>query len=85
MNYSPKRIFRVLMIMVVVFLAVFGTRWYNYITNTKTPYDEEGIEINRRLPAPLRNWGCQQLEATFTQLPPPIGCRSDDNPLKWRG
>lgn len=34
-----------------------GWRWYRYVTAGPTPYDEVGIEVNRRLPDLLRTWG----------------------------
>ena len=31
-----------------------GYRWYDYVANAASPYDEIGIDINSRLPEPLR-------------------------------
>lgn len=44
-----------------IILAAVGTvgwRWYHYVTAGASPYDEVGIEVNRRLPESLRAWGC---------------------------
>ena len=38
-------------------VGTLGWRWYRYVTAGDTPYDEVGIEINLRLPEPLRAWG----------------------------
>ena len=35
-------------------LGTVGWRWYSYVTAGDSPYDEVGIEVNRRLPEPLR-------------------------------
>ena len=31
-------------------LGTIGWRWYSYVTAGASPYDEVGIEVNRRLP-----------------------------------
>ncbi|WP_246693017.1 hypothetical protein [Methylobacterium sp. WL64] len=38
-------------------VGTLGWRWYSYITASATLYDEVGIEVNHRLPEPLRAWG----------------------------
>jgi hypothetical protein len=64
-------------ILIAVFIVVTsstGLRWYQYVTNTETPYDEVGITLNRYMPLTARTWGCNQLKATFPQKLPPYGC-----------
>lgn len=47
-----------------------------------SPYDEVGIELNSRLPLPLRKWSCDKLHATFGSVLPPYGC-STENGATW--
>lgn len=54
--------------------TTFGYRWYDYVANATSPYDEVGIAINRRLPEPLRMWGCGKLRERFARSVPPYGC-----------
>ena len=59
-------------------LAGFGTigwRWYEYVTAGQSPYDEVGIEVNRRLPRVLREWGCTRIMERFPRAVPPYGCQ----------
>ena len=79
---------RTLLILVVtiaaVILLVMGFRYYMYVTNTQTPYDEVGIELNQYMPGPIRNWGCGKLKQTFgAKTLPPFGCEGAD-PKTWR-
>lgn len=72
---------RVLIIVVAVLVAIVlmaGGRWYRYVSNTDSPYDEIGIELNRNMPEPLRVWGCEKLQATFRGAIPPYGCQGSD-------
>ena len=72
---------RILSIVLIIALAVvlfIGGRWYAYVTNTSDPYDEVGIELNRYVPEPLRQWGCDQLQANFAGALPPYGCATGD-------
>ncbi|KAA0111700.1 hypothetical protein CIW48_30605 [Methylobacterium sp. P1-11] len=55
--------------------GTIGWRWYSYVTAGDTPYDEIGIEVNRRLPEPLRSWGCQRIRERFPRAVPPYGCQ----------
>ena len=56
-------------------LGTIGWRWYHYVTAGESPYDEVGIEINRRLPEPLRAWGCARIMERFPRAVPPYGCQ----------
>lgn len=55
--------------------GTIGWRWYSYVTAGASPYDEVGIEVNRRLPEPLRAWGCQRINERFPRAVPPYGCQ----------
>lgn len=71
------RLLRFALIIVIGFVGVIGSRWYSYVSNTDSPYNEMGIEINSRMPGPLRKWGCDKLHATFSNVLPPYGCQAD--------
>lgn len=73
------KIFRVALIVLVALSILIGGRWYAYVTNTGSPYDEVGIEINSRLPLAIRKWGCDRLRQTFPNNPPPYGCAAADS------
>lgn len=79
-----KRLLRLLVVMAITALVIFGSRWYTYVTNTDTPYQEVGIDINSRLPGPLNKWGCARLQATFGTMLPPKGCQSESDSKQWR-
>ena len=66
------------MVAFAILLANVGTigwRWYRYITAGETPYDEVGIEVNIRLPAAMREWGCARIKERFPRAVPPDGCQ----------
>jgi len=69
-----KRLLFVLLVAAVAGVATIGGRWWIYVTNTSDPLDEVGIELNSRMPEPLRKWGCAQLKANFHAQLPPYGC-----------
>ena len=56
-------------------IGTIGWRWYRYVTAGDTPYDEVGIEVNSRLPQPLRAWGCARIKERFPRVIPPHGCQ----------
>lgn len=73
-----KRVARILTVSLIAAIILIGQRWYTYVTNTTTPYDEVGIELNSYMPSPIRKWGCDHLRATFGEMPPPYGCATGD-------
>jgi hypothetical protein len=72
------RLLRLVLIVVVALTVVIGGFWYRYVSNTESPYDEVGIELNSRMPEPIRKWGCDKLQATFAGALPPYGCATGD-------
>ncbi|MFB0491152.1 hypothetical protein ABIE45_003738 [Methylobacterium sp. OAE515] len=56
-------------------IGTIGWRWYSYVTAGPSPYDEVGIEVNRRLPEPMRAWGCMRIKERFPRAVPPYGCQ----------
>jgi hypothetical protein len=73
-----NKLLRVAFIMVFVFAVVLGGFWYRYVTNTESPYQEVGIELNSRMPEPIRRWGCDKLQSNFDGAVPPYGCSIGD-------
>ncbi|WP_337268558.1 hypothetical protein [Oryzifoliimicrobium ureilyticus] len=77
------KILKFLFIIAIAVVATCGFRWYRYVTNTQSPYDEVGIELNSRMPTPIRKWGCSQLQSTFGQMLPPYGCQAGADNRSW--
>lgn len=73
-----KKLLFIFVVAIIACAATLGGRWYIYVTNTSTPYDEVGIGLNGFMPAPVRKWGCDQLKKNFGRGLPPMGCASGD-------
>ncbi len=56
--------------------AVILGNWYWYVAHGASPYEEVGIGLNRRMPAPLRQWGCGRIAERFPGTLPPYGCET---------
>ena len=62
---------------------MLGGRYYKYVTNARTPFDEVGISLNALVPGPVRDWGCGKLKQTFEgKTAPPHGCSGPSG--EWR-
>lgn len=69
-----RRSVLVLSLAILVALAgVLGWRWYAYATAGE-PYEEVGIELNSRMPGPLRRWTCARVRERHPGTLPPYGC-----------
>ncbi len=77
-----KKILIIALFCAVFFAAILVQKWYAYVTNTQSAYDEVGIELNLRAPTFMNTWGCAQLKKNFSRQVPPYGCTSKD-PAKW--
>lgn len=77
------RILRTLLIVVIMSVGFIGFQWYKYVTNTDSPYDEVGIELNSRMPGPINKWGCDKLHETFGNVLPPYGCQASTDGRQW--
>ncbi|WP_404337597.1 hypothetical protein AB2M62_02735 [Sphingomonas sp. MMS12-HWE2-04] len=73
-----KNIAKLLCVVLIAAIVMFGGRWYMYVANSETPYDEVGITLNGYMPAPLRSWGCTKLQQRFPNQLPPLGCAGPD-------
>ena len=58
----------------IAFVIVAGWDWYAYATAGE-PYDEVGIELNSRMPDPMRRWACERIKARHPGTLPPHGCQ----------
>jgi hypothetical protein len=79
---------RLLLIVIVVLVAgggVVGHRWYGFITNTQSPFDDEvGMELNNMMPGPVNAYGCGKLKETFGDKTLPVyGCQ-DQTGRGWK-
>lgn len=73
-----QKVLRFLIVIVVAATVMFGGRWYMYVAQADSPYDEVGIALNGYAPAPLRAWGCNKMQARFPGQLPPYGCAGAD-------
>ena len=78
-----KTLVRLVVMITVAVVVVIGFRWYRYVTNTDSPYDEIGITLNNSMPGPLNSWGCAKLKITFANSLPPYGCAAGDG-TQWK-
>lgn len=73
--YGPVSIVVTAVLVGALSLAgMLGWKWYSYVTTGASPYDEIGIEVNTRLPTPLREWGCARIKERFPRSVPPYKC-----------
>ncbi len=77
-SFRLRKLLSIVLVIVIASAVTLGWRWYSYVSNTDSPYDEVGIELNSRMPLPLRKWGCDRLKATFGAVLPPYGCSAED-------
>jgi hypothetical protein len=77
------RLIRLVLIIVIASAGFIGYRWYQYVSNTNSPYDEVGITLNSYMPEPINKWGCDRLKQTFGSGLPPAGCASGDG-KQWK-
>ena len=73
------RFLTIVLVACLILAAGVGYRWYAYVSNTQSPFEEVGIELNSRMPGPIRDWGCARLKQTFgSKTLPPYGCSTPD-------
>jgi hypothetical protein len=63
--------------LLLIFLGVIGF-WLWYVTSSTTQFQSPGMDINNLMPAPLNEWGCDQLKKRFGQDRAPFGCAAAD-------
>jgi hypothetical protein len=77
---------RVLLLVLVAAIGVIGQRYYYWVAQAESPFDEVGIGIHQYMPGPIQSWGCGRLKARFGgRTLPPYGCGDPNNPRLWRG
>ncbi|MEB2844397.1 hypothetical protein GAO09_13195 [Rhizobiales bacterium RZME27] len=79
----PKkgRFLRVIIGFLAIILVIAGLvlgYWYWYVTAGYTQFMQAGMEINNMLPAPMNEWGCDQLQKRFGDQNAPYGCTASD-------
>ncbi|MGI2033416.1 hypothetical protein ACRQ1B_13580 [Rhizobium panacihumi] len=72
------RFIRTLLIVLVVIIVAAMGYWLWYVTSGYTQFMPAGMEINARLPGPLNEWGCDQLQKRFGDQNAPYGCTASD-------
>jgi len=77
-----KKGLQVVCVILIGVIVMIGGRYYRYVANSDTPYDEVGIMLNGYMPGPVRSWGCGKLKARFPDQLPPYGCAGAD-PRTW--
>ena len=78
-----RKLFRLLLVVALAVVVFTGFRWYRYVSNTDSPYDEIGITLNDAMPGPINSWGCAKLKTTFAGSLPPLGCAGADG-TQWK-
>lgn len=80
-----RKILTIAAAIVVGVALIAGFQWYKYVTNTDSPYDEIGIDLNNMMPGPINKWGCDRLRKTFGNVLPPYGCQAPEGDgRQWR-
>lgn len=72
-----KRLQIFLGVLLLFVVGVFGF-WLWYVTSSDTQFQSPGMDINNLMPAPLNEWGCDQLKKRFGHDRAPFGCVAGD-------
>lgn len=72
-----KRLQVFLGMLLLIGVGVFGF-WLWYVTSSATQFQSPGMDINNLMPAPLNEWGCDQLQKRFGHDRAPFGCVAAD-------
>lgn len=78
-----QKILQVVCVVLIAGAVMFGGRWYMYVAQGQSPYDEVGIALNGYMPGPLRARGCHKMQQRFAGQLPPYGCAAADG-RSWR-
>lgn len=63
--------------LLLIVVGVLGF-WLWYVTSSPSQFQSPGMDINNLMPAPLNQWGCEQLKKKFGQDRAPYGCVAAD-------
>ncbi|WP_112907861.1 hypothetical protein [Rhizobium leguminosarum] len=74
---------RLLLTIALAVVVLTGFRWYRYVTNSDSPYDEIGITLNNSMPGQINSWDCAKLKNAFANSLPPYGCAAGDA-TQWK-
>lgn len=72
-----KRLQLFLGVLLLIVVGVVGF-WLWYVMSSPTQFQSPGMDINNLMPAPLNEWGCEQLKKRFGQDRAPFGCVAAD-------
>ncbi len=64
-------------VLLLIAVGVLGF-WLWYVTSSSTQFQSPGMDINNLMPAPLNEWGCDQLKKRFGHERAPFGCVASD-------
>ncbi|MBB4234657.1 hypothetical protein GGD57_001213 [Rhizobium esperanzae] len=73
--WKRLQLFFGMLLLIVVGVVGF---WLWYVTSSSTQFQSPGMDINNLMPAPLNEWGCEQLKKRFGQDRAPFGCVAAD-------
>ncbi|PYE42616.1 hypothetical protein DFI02_106191 [Rhizobium sp. PP-F2F-G20b] len=72
-----KRLQIVLGVLLLIVVGVVGF-WLWYVLASDTQFQSPGMDINNMMPAPVNEWGCDQLKKRFGDQRAPFGCTAGD-------
>lgn len=72
-----RRLQTIFGVLLLIIVGVLGF-WLWYVTSSETQFQSPGMDINNLMPAPLNEWGCDQLKKRFGQDRAPFGCVAAD-------
>lgn len=64
-------------VLLLVVVGVVGF-WLWYVLASDTQFQSPGMDINNMMPAPVNEWGCDQLKKRFGEQRAPFGCTAGD-------
>ena len=60
---------------IVILLAIVVFGYWLYATYTIAAADDEmWVEVNSRMPDPLRKWSCMEVNGRISAIEAPVGC-----------
>ncbi|WP_092933669.1 hypothetical protein [Rhizobium sp. 9140] len=72
-----KRLQMVFGVLLLIVVGVVGF-WLWYVLASDTQFQSPGMDINNMMPAPVNEWGCDQLQKRFGDQRAPFGCTASD-------
>ncbi|CEJ13785.1 hypothetical protein BN1110_04109 [bacterium YEK0313] len=80
-----RRLGPLLLLIIIFFCGSVFYRYYQWVAQADSPFDEVGIGLHSYMPGPIQSWGCARLKERFEgKTLPPHGCKDPANPRGWR-